>query len=238
MSLARLGRTRRLAAAGALAAALSGVLVLASQLGAATGTPRPPARAAQAGEVRALLAGIPQRGSVLGSVDAPVTLVEYADLQCPYCGEFARGALPALVREYVRTGKVRLVFRGLAFVGPDSRVALEAVEAAALQNRLFHVLELLYASQGVENTGWVTDSLLRRIGASVPGLEGARMLRDRGSAPVAAAMAAAARAAAADAVTGTPTFLVGPTGGRLAPLPVTSLAPEAFRPALDALLAA
>jgi len=48
---------------------------------------------------------------VEGSADAPVTVVEYADFQCPFCGEFARDTLPTIRTEYIETGKVRWVFR-------------------------------------------------------------------------------------------------------------------------------
>ena len=115
----------------------------------------------------AVFAGIPQHGNVLGSPKAPVTLVEYADLQCPYCGEFARNALPSLVNDYVRTGKVKLVFRGLAFVGPESETALRTVVAAGEQNRLWNVAHLMYSNQGPENTGWVNDTYLRSVAGAV-----------------------------------------------------------------------
>ena len=97
---------------------------------------------------KSVFAGIPQHGIVLGSPSAPVTLVEFADVQCPYCGEFSRDALPQVVQEYVRTGRVKIVFQGLAFLGPDSQKAMRAVLAAGLQNRAWNVLEGLYARQG------------------------------------------------------------------------------------------
>jgi protein-disulfide isomerase len=107
------------------ASAIAAILVAANQIGAAeeTKTDKTSASATQgppALPLRSLFAGIPQQGNVLGSPMARVTPVEYADLQCPYCGRWARDTLPALVRDYVRTGKLRIVFKGLAFLGPDS----------------------------------------------------------------------------------------------------------------------
>ena len=66
------------------------------------------------------LRGIPQAGSVLGSPSAMVTLVEYADPQCPACRNYTQSIFPNLVDEYVRTGKVATEFRGFPFIGEDS----------------------------------------------------------------------------------------------------------------------
>jgi protein-disulfide isomerase len=196
-------------------------------------TPRPVAD----GGVSTLLRGIPERGLALGSPRAPVTLVEYADLQCPYCGEWARGAFPDLVRRYVRSGQVRMVFRGLAFVGPDSVPALRTTLAAGNQNRLWHVVEGLYRNQGAENTGWVTDDLMKHIGSTAPGLDVARMLRERDSADVDAAVVAARNDAARMGVTATPSFALGYTGKPLRLVQVSSLDAQGIVPAIDALLA-
>jgi protein-disulfide isomerase len=187
---------------------------------------------------RTLLRGIPQNGTALGSPDAPVTLVEYADLQCPYCAQWARNAFPELVRDYVRTGRVRMVFKGLAFVGPDSDNALRTALAAAEQDRLWDVMHLLFVNQGPENAGWVTEDLLARIGTAVPGLDGKRMLDGRWSPPVDRHLAAAAASAERDGVSGTPSFMAGPTGGKLEPVVMTSLDAAPFRAHLDGLLAA
>jgi protein-disulfide isomerase len=240
LALSRLAPSRLLALAFLAAALMTGVLVAASRLDARSegaATPTAAASVAGAAAVRVLLRGIPQQGNVLGRPDAPVTLVEYADLQCPYCGVFARETFPALVRDYVRTGKVRIVWRGLAFVGPDSQPALAAAAAAARQDRLFDVVSLLYENQGVENSGWVTPSLLRRVGGTVRGLDSARVSAESGSSAVAATTARWSSDAAAAGVQGTPTFEVGRTGDRLAPLQLSSLGIDAFRPTLDRLLA-
>ena len=182
-----------------------------------------------------LLRGIPQDGVVLGKADAPLTLVEYADLQCPFCAEWAREAFPTVVDEYVRAGKVRLVFRGLSFVGPDSEKALRAALAAGGQNRLWDVVHALYVNQGAENEGWVTDELLRDLGRT--GLDADEMLAQSSSTWVDEQKAAAASAAEADGVNSTPSFQAGPTGGALAPLQFQALDAASAKAELDRLLA-
>jgi protein-disulfide isomerase len=230
--------TRLYVAATVTAALVASALVIASQLGSA-GTPQPnPATSQLMGtaDSAALLGGIPQHGPVLGSPKARVTLVEYADLQCPYCGEFSRNALPSLVADYVRTGKVKLVFRGLAFVGPESDAALRGALAAGQQNRLWNFVHLLYENQGAENSGWVTDEFIRSVAGGIAGVDVTRLVTDSQSTSVTEAFAAAQQLAASDGVNSTPSFRVGRTGEALTALDVNSLDPAAFRPTLDELL--
>jgi protein-disulfide isomerase len=186
--------------------------------------------------VAALLHGIPQQGVNLGSPKAPVTLVEFADLQCPYCSLWERSAFPTIVTKYVRPGKVRMVFVGMTFVGPDSARLFRAALSAGLQNRFWNVAELLYLNQGKENTGWATDSFLRSIGRSVKGLDVAKMLAKRNSASVKTKLAAAASFASSAGIRGTPTFAVGRTNGSLRLVQVASLDAAGIEPALDDLL--
>jgi protein-disulfide isomerase len=218
------------AVAVAVAAALVAVFAFGS-----SGTPTP-ASVTGAGRVQALLHGIPQHGTALGSSSAPVTLVEFADPQCPYCGMWERDALPTIVDRYVRPGKVRVVFQGMAFVGPDSVTALRTALAAARQGHFWNVIELLYDNQGTENTGWVTDSLLRGIGGAVPGLDIDRMLADRTSNAVDEAMARSAAVARSAGVNSTPTFGIARGSGRVQLLHVPDLTAAALIPTLDAAL--
>ncbi len=226
-----------LALAGAVAVAAA--LVAASLIGSGTGksdaTP-PPVSAATPAVRDELFRGVLQDGITLGSPKAPVTLVEFADLQCPYCADWARDALPTIVQEYVRAGRVRLVFRGLSFVGEQSDTALRAALAAGQQDRLWDVLHGLYLHQGAENSGWVTDSLLRSFGGE--GLNAERMLDSTRSPWVESQLLAARNAATAIGVPGTPFFQAGRTGGGLQPLKVTALDADTFRRELDRLLAA
>ena len=235
--ISRLPSSRhRFVAVLAVALALAGILILASQISAkGTGTAGAPSVGREA--ETSPFAGIPQRGRMLGSSRAPVTLIEYADLQCPYCGVWARETLPVLVDRYVRTGKLRLVFNGLAFVGRDSDTALRSAVVAGRHNRLWDVVHAFYERQGTENTGWVTDDLIREIGDRAPGLEGDELLAERWDDSVDRELRRAAAAAQTAGVNSTPSFQIGPTGGQLRLVQVTSLGPEGIKPAIEAALA-
>jgi protein-disulfide isomerase len=187
--------------------------------------------------VQSLFAGIPQQGAVIGSPMARVTLVEYADLQCPYCGKWAQETLPVLIKEYVRTGKLRIVFKGLAFLGPDSQKALRAVIAAGRQGRLWELVHGLYENQGAENSGWVTNELLRDLCSEIPGVDQAKLVAAGRNGWVRGEMERAAASAEAAGVTGTPAFQIGPTGGQLQTVELTSLAPDGIVPAVESVLA-
>ena len=231
-----LTRNRVLAAVG-IAAVVAAVLIGASLLGARDdGGGGDPAAVTGGADVEALLRGIPQAGTALGEDDAPVTLVEYADLQCPFCAEWSLRAFPELVADYVRDGRLRIEFRGLTFIGEESEQALRAALGAGEQGKLWNVVDLVYANQGAENGGWVTEDFLRSVGAAVPELDVDRMLAASDSAEVTAALEKAAADAQADGITGTPSFLLGETGGELDALEISSLGPEEFRAAIDELL--
>jgi protein-disulfide isomerase len=248
------GRKAVFVGAGIAALGIAVVLILVSVLGSSGGSsasppptasvsstesgstapaaaPRIPGGAATA----ALFKGIPQRLNQLGNPEAKVTMIEFADPQCPYCRQFALDALPAIVKEYVRTGKVKVVLFGIQIIGPNSENGLRAVYAAGLQGKLWDFSDLLYKSQGAENSGWITDGLLRQIGDSIPGFDTDKMMADRSSPDVEAALAASSQQASNARVNQTPTFFAGPTGGRLQQIAITSLTPEAFRPTLDSL---
>jgi protein-disulfide isomerase len=155
-------RAWRLSAAAGLAAILVAAAVLASSSG---GTPAaPPARAA--GSAAALFRGIPEHEGVLGDPRAPLLVTEFVDLQCPVCAESARTRLPRLVRDYVRTGKVRLQARTLQFIGPDSQRAARVAAGAERQGKLWPFLASFYAAQETENSGYVTDAFLRSVAAA------------------------------------------------------------------------
>lgn len=221
-------RRRRMQALGAavvLAILIVGVLIAVSQSGDDDG----------GGEPRAdLFRGIPQKGIALGEPDAPVTIVEFADLQCPFCAQFSNDVLGDLVARYVRPGDVRIELRLLSFIGPDSIRAAEVAAAAAEQDRAWSFAEAFFADQGAENSGYVTDEFLRDAGGNIPGLEIGEALEEAGSAPSVELLAEADNLAAEAGVNSTPSFLIGPTGGKLRTLDVDRLDLGPFADAIDA----
>lgn len=234
MASPTLTRNRVLVIVLGVAAALAAALIVVSLSGGDDSSPPTTVQGAAATEQ--LLAGIPQQGNVLGDPKAPVTIIEYADFECPFCGAWARDTFPAVVDEYVRPGKAKIVYNGLAFISQDSVEALQAAQSAGKQSKLWNLTELIYHNQGAEGTGWVTDDFLRAMGEAVPGLDVDAMMAGRSSPEVTAAMAKAQQAAVAAGIDSTPTFQVGRTGGELTT--VTGARPiEDFRKVLDPLLA-
>jgi protein-disulfide isomerase len=213
---ARAARRRRFTRLGAVLGAAAVVVVIlvavsSSGGGSTASTSSSASSSAVAGTQasRSLLNGIPQKGLTLGNANAPVRVLEFADLQCPFCRDYTTGVMPGLVRKYVRTGKVRMEFHALAFIGPDSVRAARVAEAAGQQNKLWNVADLAYYNQGAENSGWATDGKLRSIAAAVPGLDVNQVFAARNSAAVTAQLKAASDLATRSGVNETPTFLVG-----------------------------
>jgi len=107
---------------------------------------------------------IRQASHVRGVDSAPVTIEEWADFQCPACGQFARATEPQLVSTYVARGQVKIVYHHFAFLGIESQWAAEAAECADEQGKFWEFHDRLYASQAGENRGAFSRDNLRRIG--------------------------------------------------------------------------
>lgn len=209
----------RLAVLGAVAVAA--VLVAVVIAGGASGGSTKTASDTSA------LKGIPQSGISLGSPKAPVTLVEFADLQCPFCAEYHSGVFPALLDRYVRTGKVRLELRLLRFLGPDSDRLARVAVAAAGQDRMWQFVGLAYDRQGRENSGYATDDFINKLsrdaGLTSPDAGAAAERQVQGN----------ERLAKTAGITSTPSFLIGKTGGTLRHFQPSELTPGAFIPKID-----
>lgn len=181
------------------------------------------------------LSGIPQDGRVLGSPDASVTLVEWADPQCPACRVYTEELFPTVVDEYVRPGTVNTEFRGYPFIGDDSVKAYRFLLAAGEQNKLWDLQEAMYHNQGGENEGWVTDELVRELAASIGGLDVDQLFADAEREDIVAEADNAEAAGQAAGIPGTPTLQI--VIGEAEPYTIQIATVDQMRAALDDALA-
>lgn len=171
-----------------------------------------------ASEVTALFKGIKQTGTTLGDPKAPV-IVEYVDLQCPFCALHEREHAADIIKRLVRPGKAQLFVVPLAFLGPDSKTAQTVFLRLAKRNQALPFLHLMYLNQGQENSGYVTPAYLKTLLAAVPGATAADAdpQADADITKLAGAFdglgkAAFTKAASEGSPAGTPYFLVGAPG--------------------------
>lgn len=160
-----------------------------------------------------LLAGIPQNGAVLGEPDAPVKIIEYLDLQCPVCKRGSEELTPGLITDYVKPGTASIEARPLSFLGPASGDGALGAYAAGQQNRMWEMLEVLFANQEGENAGWLDRGLMEEIGTAA-GVDVAKWGEDYGSDAAASWVATNQTAAANEGATGVPFYVVESEKGR------------------------
>ena len=99
---------------------------------------------------------------ILGSPDAPITIIEFGDYQCHQCYNWFHNTKPAIVENYIDAGKANLIFVDLAFLGRESPKAAAATYCAEEQGAYWEFHELLYQSQESQiDSGWVNPERLR-----------------------------------------------------------------------------
>lgn len=199
--------------------------------GAENGSKPEPLRGADS--VDAHFGGVEQKGSALGSPNAPYTLVEFADLQCPFCARFHRSVVPELVERFVRPGRLRIELRPVAFLGADSSPAAAAAVAAGQQDRMWEFADLFYRNQGAENSGYVTPEFLGQLAQSIPGLDFEVFQAASGTEELVTELKRNASAAHTARISGTPGFRLGRTGRTLAPFEPQTLEREPFLDRLE-----
>jgi protein-disulfide isomerase len=172
----------------------------------------------EADQTTALFEGVAQSGVTLGNPDAQVTIYEFADLQCPFCRDFTKNTFPQIVDKYVRPGKVKIVFRNLTFLGPDSVTAARAAAAAGAQNKLWNFVDLFYLNQGPENSGYVTDAFITDLTSKLSGIDSAKLTADMSAPLVEQQLGTAQQQAAEFKISSTPSFLLQIGKGKLQPL--------------------
>lgn len=95
----------------------------------------------------------------LGSKDAPVTVIEFSDFQCPFCRKFWKDTLSQLKKDYINTGKARFVYRDFPLdFHPGSKVAAEGSECANEQGKYWPMHDRIFEEQGKQGEGTVQFS--------------------------------------------------------------------------------
>ena len=103
----------------------------------------------------------------LGEQNAPVTVVEYGDFQCPFCGKFFKETESVLRENYIKTGKVKFIYRDFAFLGQESFWAANAARCAGEQGKFWEYHDYLYGNQRGENQGAFSKSNLKSFAAAL-----------------------------------------------------------------------
>jgi protein-disulfide isomerase len=213
------------------AAVLIGVIVVSHGKSSSSGAGK---LGPQSAQVAAMFRGIPQHGTQLGNPNAPFTLVEFADLQCPVCREYTLDVQPSVIRDYVRTGKIKVDLKLRTFIGPDSVTAAKLAAATAQQSRIWPFADMWYHQQGEENSGYVTPEFLKKIANATPGLNASKALAASDSAAAAQLINSDEQLANTLQSNGTPDFFIRRGGGPYEPVNPSGLTPQAMAKALNA----
>ena len=100
-------------------------------------------------------------GNKDSSVATGVTIIEYADFQCPFCGKFFKETEETLIKDYLQAGKIRFVYRDFAFLGAESVQAAQAARCAGEQGKFWEYHDYLFNHQNGENQGNFSDLYLK-----------------------------------------------------------------------------
>jgi protein-disulfide isomerase len=166
----------------------------------ASGPPQPPQQAAAPPAAKTEA----QAFNDLGHADAPVTIIEFSDYECPYCARYALQTFPELRRNYIDTGKIRYASRDLPL--KFHRFAIPAAVAARCageQGRYWEYRHALFSEQSRLGAALYAEL------AQAQGLDMTRFESCRTDGRAAAAVRADAELAQSQGITSTPTFVVG-----------------------------
>lgn len=180
---------------------------------------------------RVMDAVVAQTRHFKGDPNAPVTIIEFSDFQCPYCSRFAAGAGRQIDEQYVDTGLVRFGYQHFTFLGPESQQAAEASECAAEQDAFWAYHDVLFGLEAGGSRAAMDADSLRQYAAEL-GLDTGLFNTCLDSGRYASLVRSETTAAQSLGVTGTPAFLIN---GR----PLVGAQPfQAFQQVIDAGLAA
>jgi len=184
-------------------AVIAGVLIWKGSQAGSTETP-----AAGGAPVAVTAADSAFQGYTLGSDSAPVEIVEYADLQCPHCGEFAVVQFPTIREQLINTGRLRWRFRDFPLNFPWSRTAALAAHCAGEQGKFWEMTDVMYQAQSDWGRSTKNPSGKFRDMARQIGLDGGRFDACLDSHRYDGRLEASKAQGMALGVGGTPTFFV------------------------------
>ena len=104
---------------------------------------------------------------IRGNSNAPITILEWGDYQCTFCYKFHQNTLNIIQKDFINTGKVKLVFKDFPLNGPDSILAAEAAYCAEDQGKYWQYHDEIYTNWGGERTGWITRETLDNFANTV-----------------------------------------------------------------------
>jgi protein-disulfide isomerase len=154
----------------------------------------------------------------MGQADAPVTIYEFADFQCPHCRDYSRGAGEEVKRDLLETGRARLVWVNFPILGDESVQAAKAATCAHEQGQFWAFHDWLFANQSIRrNSGAFSEARLNEMAALVDGIDADAFATCMDSSEIADRVQDDLGLGNENSVTQTPSFLVGDTvvGGTL-----------------------
>ncbi len=112
---------------------------------------------------------------ILGNPQAPVTIFIYSDYQCPFCGKFFKESELLIRKNYIETGKAKMIYKGLSFLGPESLAAAQAAECARDQGKYWEYHDTLFeieikefeAKGNNENTDNLNKDTFKKIASDL-----------------------------------------------------------------------
>lgn len=150
----------------------------------------------------------------MGNPNAPVTIAYWYDYQCPFCQRNEENAMPQIIKNYVDTGKAKIVFKDFQFLGQDSQTLGQTSHAVweVAPDKFYAWHKAVYDNQGQENTGWATADKIRFITEGVFGASDTNkilaLVKSKGS-TYQKEMDADKAEGSGFGVTGTPSFIIG-----------------------------
>lgn len=142
-----------------------------------------------------------------GKDSAPVTIVEYYDYQCGACGSAHRGVVQFLIEDFVKTGKAKLEYKNMAFLGPASRAAANASLCAHEQEKFTEYHDILFKNQAKGEKSDFSAKRLKQFGKEI-GLDAAKFNSCVSGNKYHGQISTELNDAKAKGVTATPTFII------------------------------